>query len=69
MNASPSSYKSATSYRLSIEALDMIDTLHKRLGISRASIIEMAVRKLAESEYRLTTAIVSAIVPAKKVGR
>ena len=43
--------KSATSYSLSHEALSKIESLHKSLGLSRASVIEMAIRKLWTIEH------------------
>ena len=44
------SNKTATSYRLSAEALSLIKKLAKEHGISQASVIEMAVRKLAKAK-------------------
>ena len=42
--------RNATSYRLTEEVLTLIEKLAKKLGLSRASVIEMSVRKLAELE-------------------
>lgn len=42
--------KVATSYRLSPTALALITALTKRLGLSQAGVLEMAVRKLAAQE-------------------
>jgi hypothetical protein len=42
--------KNPTSYRLSEEALALIDRLAEALGISRTSVVEMAVRQLARRE-------------------
>ena len=38
--------KKATSFRLSPEALRMLAALAKQLGLSQASVIEMAIRDL-----------------------
>jgi len=38
--------KKATSFRLSPEALRMLAALAKQLGLSQASVIEMAIRAL-----------------------
>lgn len=42
--------KKATSYRLSEDALELIEQLKEKLGISQASVVEQAVRKLARLE-------------------
>jgi len=43
--------KKATSYRLTEHALDLIELLNEKLGLSsQTAVIELAVRKLAESE-------------------
>ena len=42
--------KKLTSMRLSIEAAELRDKLAATLGISKSSVIELAVRKLAQSE-------------------
>jgi hypothetical protein len=42
--------KQASSYRLSPECRDLMNRLADHLGISQASVIEMAVRKLARAE-------------------
>lgn len=42
--------KFATSVRLSDEAMQLWKLLSKKLGISLTSILEMAIRKLAETE-------------------
>ena len=42
--------KIGSSYRLSAEGRDLINRLAEHLGISQASVIEMAVRKLARAE-------------------
>jgi hypothetical protein len=39
--------KKSTSYRLTPEALRLISSLGKRLGLANASILELAVRELA----------------------
>jgi hypothetical protein len=39
-----------TSFRFSDEARDLIDRLAHYLGISKASVIELAVRRLARTE-------------------
>ena len=39
--------KKATSFRLSPEALRMLAALAKQLGLSQASVIEMAIRDLS----------------------
>jgi hypothetical protein len=43
--------KGATSYRLSSGAQQMISALADRLGLSKAGVLEMAVRKLAHAEF------------------
>jgi predicted DNA-binding protein len=42
--------KQAISFRLSPEAIELIKELAKKLGVSQADIIELAVRKLAKQE-------------------
>ncbi len=42
--------KTAATYRLSDDARELIDTLAKRFGVSKTDVLEMAVRKLAQSE-------------------
>ena len=42
--------KQPTSFRLSAEALELIGRLADLLGLSQASIVEMAVRLLARKE-------------------
>lgn len=42
--------KEATSFRLTPEAIRIIHSLAKELGISQADVVELAVRKLAKSE-------------------
>ena len=42
--------KEPTSFRLSPEALALIREMAERLGVSQASVIELAVRKLAREE-------------------
>jgi hypothetical protein len=42
--------KNPTSFRLSEEALGLIGRLAETLGISRTSVVEMAVRQLARRE-------------------
>lgn len=42
--------KGPTSFRLSPEALRLIKELSERLGLSQASVVELAVRKLASGE-------------------
>ena len=44
------SNKHPSSYRLSAECHDLINRLTEVLGISQASVIEQAVRKLARAE-------------------
>lgn len=39
-----------TNVRLTPEAKHLLDELVKKLGVSQAAIIEMAIRKFAESE-------------------
>lgn len=46
----PARNQRATSYRLSPEALALIEALSKRLGVSRAAVVEVAVRHLARRE-------------------
>ena len=41
--------KTATSYRLSPEALDLIKRLAEELGISQAAVIEISVRMFSKS--------------------
>lgn len=42
--------KNPTSFRLSPEAFNLITKLCEKLGLSKASVLEMAIRKLAEQE-------------------
>lgn len=42
--------KEAISFRLTPEAIALIKELAKKLGVSQADIVEMAVRKLAKAE-------------------
>ena len=42
--------KRATSFRLSREAISAIEGLSERLGLSQASVVEMAVRLVAEEK-------------------
>jgi len=42
--------KQAISFRLTPEAIALIKELAKKLGVSQADIIEMAVRKFAKQE-------------------
>jgi hypothetical protein len=42
--------KEAISFRLTPEAIAMIKELAKKLGVSQADVIEMAVRKLDKQE-------------------
>lgn len=42
--------KKGTSFRLSPTALELIGRLTGKLGLSQAGVIEMAVRKLAQTE-------------------
>lgn len=42
--------KQATSFRLTPEALSLIRELSEKMGVSQASVIEMAVRILGERE-------------------
>jgi hypothetical protein len=44
------STRSPSSYRLSDEALDLIDKLAGILGVSKTSVLEMAIRQLARRE-------------------
>lgn len=50
MRVMTSEKKGPTSFRLSPEAVRLIKELSERLGISQASVVEQAVRKLARSE-------------------
>lgn len=55
--------KTATSFRLTPEAIALIKELAEKLGVSQADIVEMAVRKLAkveQDELILTSKIRSA---------
>ena len=47
--------KQAVSFRLTPEAIALTKELAKRLGVSQADIVEMAVRKLAQAENSLRT--------------
>lgn len=42
--------KNSTSFRLSPEAIEIIKELAKKLGVSQADIVELAVRKLLKQE-------------------
>jgi hypothetical protein len=42
--------KEPISFRLTPEAIRLIKEMAKKLGVSQADVIEMAVRKLAEQE-------------------
>lgn len=42
--------RSGTSYRLSEDAQDLLATLASRLGLTKTSVLEMAIRKLAHTE-------------------
>jgi predicted transcriptional regulator len=42
--------KHPTSYRLSAEALRLIDQLATKLGLGKTAVLELAIRKLAERE-------------------
>lgn len=42
--------KESISFRLSPEAIELIKALAKKLGVSQAAVMEIAIRKLAESE-------------------
>lgn len=42
--------KKLTSIRLSVEAVELRDKLAATLGISKSSVIELAIRKLAQLE-------------------
>jgi predicted DNA-binding protein len=42
--------RSGTSYRLSKEAQDLLGRLACRLGLTKTSVLEMAIRKLAYAE-------------------
>ena len=42
--------KQGTSFRLSPEAISLIKEMAKKLGVSQADIVEMAVRVLAKRE-------------------
>ncbi len=44
--------KLATSFRLSPEALRLLAGLAKRLGLSQAAVLELAIRQLARKEAR-----------------
>lgn len=44
------SNKQATSIRLSPEAKSLLENLASKLGVTQASIIEIAIRRLAEIE-------------------
>jgi predicted DNA-binding protein len=48
----PKRIQKASSYRLSPEAMEIIKEMSERLGISRAAVIEMAVRKLEQWEKK-----------------
>lgn len=42
--------KKSTSFRLTEDALALIEALAKSLGIDKSSVVEIAVRKLASAE-------------------
>jgi hypothetical protein len=42
--------RSGTSYRLSEEAQELLGRLSSRLGLTKTSVLEMAIRKLAYAE-------------------
>jgi hypothetical protein len=42
--------KEPISFRLTPEAIRLIKEMAKRLGVSQAAVVELAVRKLAEQE-------------------
>ena len=42
--------RKATSYRFTDTALELIDHLSEKLGVSKTAVIEIALRKLAEAE-------------------
>lgn len=42
--------KKLTSMRLSLEAKELIEVIAKKLGISQAAVMEIAIRRLAEIE-------------------
>jgi predicted transcriptional regulator len=42
--------RSGTSYRLSDDAQDLLAKLASRLGLTKTSVLEMAIRKLAQAE-------------------
>jgi len=44
--------KQPTSFRLSPDALALLRELAERLGLSQASVIELAVRRLAKEERK-----------------
>jgi hypothetical protein len=52
MGALMTENKQPSSYRLSEECRDLLIRLSEALGISQASVIEMAVRKLARAELK-----------------
>lgn len=43
--------KGSTSYRLSDDAQSLLARLANRLGLSKTSVVEMAIRKLAYAEF------------------
>ena len=45
-----STSKIGVNYRLSMDAIEIIDMISKKLGISKASTLELAIRKLAMIE-------------------
>jgi hypothetical protein len=51
MTDTPHAPKFATSFRLSFIALKHITALSKKWGVNRTSVLELAVRKVAESEF------------------
>ena len=48
--------KEKTSVSLTLEAVELIEQLSKRLGVNKSGIIEMAVRRMAEAERVTATA-------------
>ena len=43
--------KQPTSFRLSIEAIDLADRLADTLGVSKTAVVEMAIRAMAETHF------------------
>jgi hypothetical protein len=42
--------KGATSYRLTVEAQDILTRLAEALGVNKTSVLEMALRRMAKAE-------------------